>query len=208
MNSSRERMQAVYNAIADHFSKTRAYPWPEVTEFLDGKSGSWGLDIGCGNGRHLEPLAACTTAAVGVDLSPVLVGQAADRIPEGSSVIAGDASQLPIRTNSVDIGLYVATLHHLPNRNARQQSLDELARVLSEDGIALVSVWSTAHDRFDRSTGFDTTIEWTLPDGRTVPRYYHIYDHEEFVDTITASNLELVASELSSGNCYAQVRSE
>lgn len=208
MDSSRQQMQAVYDRIASHFSKTRAYPWPEVTDFLDGRSGGWGLDIGCGNGRHLRPLAECTSAALGIDLSQALLAVATDQLAENSTVVAGDATQLPVGENTVDIALYVATLHHLPNQTARQQSLNELARVLSTDGIALVSAWSTAHDRFDRSTGFDTTIEWTLPDGTTVPRYYHIYDPEEFTETITASNLELVTCELSSGNCYAKVRSE
>ena len=94
----------------------------------------------------------------------------------------------------------------------RRASLDELARVLRPDARALVSAWSTAHDRFDASpdaeSGFDTTIDWTLPGGRTVPRFYHIYSPPEFEREVAASALSLDSLEISSGNCYAVVRPE
>jgi len=80
----------------------------------------------------------------------------------------------------VDLAVYVATLHHLPTRESRIASLDELARVLSPRAAALVSAWSTEHDRFDADEGFDTTVDWTLPGGETVPRFYHVYDPAEF----------------------------
>jgi hypothetical protein len=81
--------------------------------------------------------------------------------------------------------------------------------VLTPDGEALVSAWSTAHDAFDASAdaaeGFDTDVDWTLPGGETVPRFYHIYAPAEFDADIAASDLELVDSRISSGNCYAVV---
>jgi hypothetical protein len=84
--------------------------------------------------------------------------------------------------------------------------------VLAPERRALVSAWSTAHDRFDADadaqTGFDTTVDWTLPGGETVGRFYHIYAPSEFERDVAASGLELVSFELSSGNCYAVVRPE
>jgi len=98
-----------------------------------------------------------------------------------------------------------STLHHLPSREARVRSLDELARVLAPGGTALVSAWSTAHDRFDREEGFDTTVDWTLPGGETVPRYYHIYSPAEFEIDLGESAPSVVDVDISSGNCYATV---
>jgi len=69
-----------------------------------------------------------------------------------------------------------------------------------------VSAWSTAHDRFDAEDGFDTTVDWTLPGGETVPRFYHIYAPAEFEADVADSDLEPVDFEVSSGNCYATVR--
>jgi tRNA (uracil-5-)-methyltransferase TRM9 len=226
-NRPRPRVREVYDEIAAHFSKTRAYPWPEVEDFLDrfasdsretGASetvtgpGSVGLDIGCGNGRHAGGLAAITDRVVALDVSRELLAEARSRMAAGGwdgRLLQGDASALPLSTGSVDVALYVATLHHLPDRETRVDSLAELSRVLAGDGRALVSAWSTAHDRFDADPdakrGFDTTIDWTLPGGETVPRFYHIYAPEEFEADLCAGGLAVRNAFVSSGNCYAVV---
>jgi len=202
--------QATYDRIAAHFSKTREHAWPEVESFLGERSASQALDVGCGNGRHTELLAARTASTVGVDLSRELLAAAAARARDRGfrdriDLVHGDAAALPIADDAADLAVYVATIHHLPSRAARVRSLDELARVLEPDGTALVSAWSTAHDRFDRDEGFDTTVDWTLPGGETVPRYYHIYSPGEFDADLADSDLEPLAVDVSSGNCYAVV---
>ncbi|MFC6726055.1 SAM-dependent methyltransferase, partial [Halobium palmae] len=72
-------------------------------------------------------------------------------------------------------------------------------------GRAVVSAWSTEHDRFDATEGFDTTVDWTLPGGERVGRFYHIYDPAEFRADLDASALRAVETFVSSGNCYAVV---
>jgi ubiquinone/menaquinone biosynthesis C-methylase UbiE len=207
------RVREVYDEIAAHFSKTREYAWPEVEAFLDAQPPAGrGVDIGCGNGRHLEQLSRKTTAAVGVDISHNLLREAQTRRGRENwtgALIQGDATTLPLTSNAVDIAVYVATIHHLPDRPARRESLAELARVLRDGGQALVSAWSTTHDRFDEraeaDVGFDTTVDWTLPGGETVPRFYHIYTPAEFEADLEASPLTMVDSYVASGNCYGEV---
>jgi hypothetical protein len=80
--------------------------------------------------------------------------------------------------------------------------------VLESDGRGLVSAWSTEHDRFDADEGFDATIEWELPNGETRDRFYHIYDPAEFEADLAASDLAVLESQVSSGNCYATVTVE
>jgi tRNA (uracil-5-)-methyltransferase TRM9 len=212
MNDPRE-LRRTYDRIAGHFAATREYAWPEVEAFVrDCPPGKTGLDIGCGNGRHAELLAERADRVVGIDLSRGLLEEARDRARERGVPIAllqADAASVPIRSSCVDLGLYVATLHHLPDRETRVASLDELARVLAPEASALVSAWSTTHDRFEGEgdgEGFDTTVDWTLPGGETVPRFYHVYAPAEFEADLGASALETVSFELSSGNCYATVR--
>lgn len=208
----------VYDQIATHFAKTRAYPWPEVSAFLDSLDDdsrpTYGIDIGCGNGRHTIALAEVVDCAIGVDISAELLATASARIREAESeawpfkpaLIQADATTLPIPRNHVGVGLYVATVHHLPDRETRVESLRELRRVLSPGGRALVSAWSTAHDRFDDAEeSFDTTIDWTLPDGETVPRFYHIYSQAEFEADLERAGLEVADVFVSSGNCYAEI---
>ncbi len=209
---SQARVREVYDDIADHFAQTREYPWPEVEEFLDDIDGTRGLDVGCGNGRHLEAMADCVDHVIGVDVSRQLLGTATERMAErgwSGALLQSDAAALPIQSGTIDAAVYVATLHHLPTTEQRRASLTDLARVLTEEGRALVSAWSTAHDRFDASAdaeeGFDTTVDWTLPSGETVPRYYHIYAPAEFEDDLAASALTVESVRVSSGNCYAEV---
>jgi ubiquinone/menaquinone biosynthesis C-methylase UbiE len=204
----RRGVRATYERIAEHFATTREHPWPEVEAFCEGRHAATALDVGCGNGRHAELLAAHADRVVGVDASRGLLAVASERVP-GADLLAGDAARLPLAEGSVDLAVYVATLHHLPTRELRRTSLDELARVLGADGVALVSAWSTAHDRFDASAddevGFDTEVDWTLPGGETVPRFYHVYAPAEFDADLAASALSVVDSRVSSGNCYAVV---
>jgi SAM-dependent methyltransferase len=254
MDRSPSETRSTYDRIADHFAKTREYAWPEVESFVENREGAVGLDLGCGNGRHAELLSARCERVVGLDISGGLLATARDRARERGftlDLVQADAVQLPLATDSVDLAVYVATLHHLPTREARRRSLDELARVLSPDGTALVSAWSTTHDTFDREEpeqsggssdetsgeqgdprdreepersggssdetsgewndpqvreeGFDTTVDWTLPGGETVPRFYHVYSPAEFDDDLAASDLSVGSSRVSSGNCYATV---
>jgi tRNA (uracil-5-)-methyltransferase TRM9 len=209
------RVRDVYEDIATHFSKTRAYPWPEVEEFLDEyDQGSLALDVGCGNGRHSELLADCTERVLALDVSRGLLREARERVGDDGRVclLQGDAASLPVSAACVDVAVYVATLHHLPDRETRVESLRELGRVLAPEGRALVSAWSLTHDRFDRDpaagTGFDTTVDWTLPGGETVPRFYHIYAQAEFDADLRQAGLVIEESFVSSGNCYAVCRSD
>ena len=201
-------VRATYDRIADHFARTRASPWPEIEAFLEGRSGVVGLDVGCGNGRHLDLLAERCDRALGLDLSPAMLETARGRAAERGhtfGLVRADAGSPPVATGSVDLAVYVAVLPHLTTRERRLESLDELARVLVSGGRALVSAWSTEHDRFDADEGFDATVLWTLPGGETVDRFYHIYDPGEFRADVADSALDLVEFEVSSGNCYAVV---
>ena len=199
---------ATYDRIAEHVSATREHAWPEVETFLADRRGSLALDLGCGNGRHAELLADCADRVVGLDASRGLLEQARVRAAERSFALAllqGDAQRLPLADDVVDLAVYVAVLHHLTPQAARIRSLVELERVLAPGGRGLVSVWSTEHERFDREAGFDTTVDWTLPDGETVPRYYHIYDPEEFRMDLAESPLRVLETFVATGNCYAVV---
>jgi ubiquinone/menaquinone biosynthesis C-methylase UbiE len=201
--------RTTYDRIADHFAATREYPWPEIESFVaDADRVALALDVGCGNGRHAEVLAKRADRVVALDASRGLLLTARDRRADhgfDADLVQGDAAALPLRDGRVGLAVYVATLHHLRPRERRVASLDELARVLAPGGRALVGVWSTTHDRFDAEAGFDTTVDWTLPGGETVPRYYHIYDPAEFDDDLAASPLAVHERFESSGNCYAVV---
>ena len=208
MTGDRRDVRETYDAIADHFAATRAHPWPETEAFCEGRHVEVALDVGCGNGRNAAVLVDHADAVVGVDVSGALLSIARDRVTH-AALLQGEAARLPLRDDVADLALYIATVHHLADRSLRCRSLDELARVLAPGGEALVSAWSTHAERFeadpDVETGFDTHLDWTLPDGETVPRYYHIYAPPEFDRDLAESDLRVARSWVASGNCYAVV---
>lgn len=202
------RVRNTYERIGTHFAQTRPEPWEEVARFLDNRVGSLGLDIGVGNGRHAQLLAEHTKRVIGIDVSKSLLESANSRASERNFTLKpclANAVSLPLSDGTVDLSIYVATLHHLNPRNRRIESLNELARVLGTEGDAIVSAWSVTHDRFDREQGFDTTVDWILPDGESIPRFYHVYDFVEFQDDVEASELVPIETFESSGNCFAVV---
>jgi len=206
---SRRAVRETYDRIATHFARTREHPWPEIERFVDASDPvRTALDLGCGNGRHAELLADRAGRVLALDISTASLGTARERAAEQGyelELVAADAAGLPLRAGSVDLAVYVATLHHLPSRELRLASLDELARVLAPGGRALVSAWSVTHDRFEGGEAFDAEIDWTLPDGQRVGRFYHVYDPESFERDVRASALAVEAVYESEGNCYAVV---
>jgi ubiquinone/menaquinone biosynthesis C-methylase UbiE len=207
----RRGVPATYDRIADQFAATREHPWPEVREFCERAADcATALDLGCGNGRHAELLAERADRVVALDASGELLSVAGERALDRGyadrlAPVAGDAARLPLTADGVDLAVYVAALHHLPTRALRRESLDDLERVLAPEARALVSVWAVTHPTFDRESGFDTTVDWTLPDGETIGRYYHIYDLAEFEADLAASALAVEEAYESEGNCYAVV---
>lgn len=203
-DATRAGVRDTYDRIALHFAETRHSPWPEVEEFVHSLSGERGLDLGCGNGRHLELLESVVNEVIGIDVSQQLLAQ----VPAAEfplDLVTGDATTLPLSSDTIDIAIYVATLHHLPTRSQRVRSLNELGRVLHPGGSCLVSVWSVTADRFDFCHGRDQHITWTLPDGETVDRFYHIFDRDEFAEELEAANITVESIRASSGNYYATV---
>lgn len=200
-------VRATYDRIAADFDRTRTRAWPAVERFLaSAPSGAWTLDLGCGNGRHADIVPARCDAVVAIDASRAMLDQARERVTRtGVHFIQADARSVPTLADTFDLAVYIATLHHLADVDARVGSLDELARVLAPDARGLISVWAVDHDRFDATAGFDTIVDWTLPDGTTVPRFYHIYDREEFVDELSASVLAVDRVWTERGNLYATV---
>ena len=70
----------------------------------------------------------------GVDLSPALV----ERSDLRRSCIVGDACRLPIRTASRDVAVVQGGLHHLLRQEDVRAALEEMRRVLTPDGRAII----------------------------------------------------------------------
>ena len=181
-----------WDAIAESFDSTRRYPWKECLDFIEGMYGV-AVDIGCGNARHLIPIAEKCKIAVGLDASFKMTEIAYRKIKEkklqNAFVICGDACKLPFKNDSFDFALFIATLHNIKGRENRVRALKELKRVLKPTGKAMISVWAKWQDRWrwhfikklfvKKGEHGDIYIPWKK-DGLDVKRFYHLYSMREF----------------------------
>ncbi|MDY6775531.1 MAG: class I SAM-dependent methyltransferase [Halobacteria archaeon] len=201
-------LRRVFEEISDEFTETRQRPWDEVVGFVDGVEGDLCIDLGCGNGRHIETASGSFETVVGVDFSRRLLERARDK----GEVVEGDVSRLPVRDGVADAFVYVAALHHLPSHDERLRSLNEAERVLRDGGEGLISVWAIEHPKFDgardeiRAKNHDIYVPWKSETGEEYDRYYHIYTRDGFESVLKESNLEVGDVWLSSGNYYATTR--
>ena len=76
---------------------------------------------------------------VGVDNCENLLKICQDK---GLNVVYGDMCSLPLKDNSADFIISIASFHHLSTIERRTQALKEFYRVLKPGGNLLISVWS------------------------------------------------------------------
>lgn len=192
-----------WGIIAKSFDKTRKYPWKECIEFIDENRGK-GIDIGCGNGRHLVYMAEKCDFAVGLDSSLEMI-EISKRKTEGMDnvvLVCGNACSLPFKENFFDFAIFVASLHNIKGRKNRIVALKELMRVLKKNGRAIISVWAKWQDRWKkyflkdffyffhgREHG-DIYVPWKK-NGLDIKRFYHLYSLREFRKDIKESGLKI-----------------
>lgn len=219
---SKASVRDVYETIAESYAAARRQPWPEVLRFLDGvRAGARIVDVGCGHGRHLVPGAMRGHRVVGVDVSRRLlaIGRASASGKDWEPRVAwieADATSLPFPSRAFDAAVAVAVLHHLPRGSERLAALREIRRVLVPDGVALLTVWDFDDPRFQEirearrdlppDVRGDVQVPWTLPDGRVVHRFYHLFQERELEALIIDSGLHMERFFRRSGNRYAVAR--
>ena len=95
-----------YPIVYPHRDALEAQRWVGELDAVVGWRGRRVLDVGCGAGRHLGPLAQRGAHPVGVDFSPTLLRQArAARAAAGAAwpLVHGDMRALPFADASFDV---------------------------------------------------------------------------------------------------------
>jgi len=204
-----EGVKEDYNRIAGHFSKTRAYFWPDAKFLLDYiKEGDLVLDLGCGNGRAFREIKEKGAEYVGVDFSEELIKEAKFIHTEADFRIA-NALQLPFVDEFFDKIYCFAVLHHIPSQQLRKEFMEEAQRVLKSGGILILTVWDLwSNPRakkvlfrnrlkklfFASSLGWnDIFYLWKDAGGEILAkRYVHMFKQREIVRLVRKSGLEIL----------------
>jgi SAM-dependent methyltransferase len=100
------------------------------------------LDIGCGGGALVRALARRGARVVGIEISPEQLAPAlaSDDAADGAGAryLVGRAESLPLEDASVDVAVFMRTLHHVPGE-ALGEALCEARRVLRPGGVVYVA---------------------------------------------------------------------
>jgi ubiquinone/menaquinone biosynthesis C-methylase UbiE len=95
------------------------------------------LDLGCGTGRLLRRVSRLWPGArlFGVDLSPVMIGQASRLAPDAGFFVS-PAEEVPVPDASIDLVLTSVSFHHWRDQ---AKGLSEVMRVLRPGGVFCIA---------------------------------------------------------------------
>jgi SAM-dependent methyltransferase len=120
-------------------------PWAAVLlEHAAPQIGERVLDVACGTGivtRQVAPVLGPRGSVVGIDISPQMLEVARGLpAPSGAAIEwrQGDAAALPLPDSAFDLVLCQQGLQFVPDRAA---ALEEMRRVLADDGRVALSIW-------------------------------------------------------------------
>jgi SAM-dependent methyltransferase len=97
------------------------------------------VDIGCGGGALVRDVSALGARMIGVEISEEQLAPALARDNgSGARYLVGRAQDLPLADASVDVAIFMRTLHHVPPADLTR-ALCEARRVLRPTGLVYVA---------------------------------------------------------------------
>lgn len=172
-----------YNNIAEKFSNKRLNNWCWIDSFINSLPlNSTVLDIGCGNGRNMNYK---NFNFIGIDNCPNFISICKEK---NKKVILSDMMNIPLKDQTADAILLIASFHHLSNVERRMNTLKEIKRLLKKNGKILLSIWSKNqnHNNKLKFNYGDNYIPWKNSDGTVKSlRYYYIFKINEITDLLS-----------------------
>lgn len=205
-------VKTTYNEIANDFSQTRRYSWPEFTLFEKhlSKPGLKILDLGCGNGR-LAHFIGEKAGYLGVDISENLIKRAKILNPKHKFEVGDMLDLNNVKNEKYDVVISLAAFHHIPSAKSRLQALQNMYSALKPGGVLILTVWNLWQPKYRKhiakailrsilSMGnyhpLDTFIPWGK---KKLPRYYHCFTPREMAKLLRKSNFALLEKHITKG---------
>ncbi len=220
----RKEIMKVFDKIANDFSIKRRKIWKSIDE-LSPFNGDIILDLGAGGGRNSKYVfKKGAKLVIAADFSRKMLENLLLNLKkeerENIIPIRCDAIYLPFRSSIFDKILYIATLHHIPNKEMRRISIKECHRVLKKGGRILITTWSLIQMRFLKKIPYmiymyikgyefgDIYVPW----GKE-KRFYHLFTIRELKSLVKECGFiiekvygEKVNSKIFPENCVVVAR--
>lgn len=150
------------------------------------------LELGCGTGRLLAPLAEAGYEVIGLDSSATMLERALSHL-DGAGLqpvclLQGDMRDLSCLAEKRFRLVIVAinSFMHLLNHDDQLAALRSIARILDDDGIVIIDLFHPTPGLLSRlDDRLSLQGPWFLPDGGRVDRWSHYQLHpaEQIVET-------------------------
>ena len=140
LSDDAQTQQQHYDQIADAYANNLDYPHTkEYLKYLDGilnevvgeESLGTCAEICCGTGEAFDLYHSQIETGIGIDISTAMLSYAQKKHPNHLHFIQGDATALPLKSDSFDTVIILGGIHHVPDRN---NLFKEIFRVLKPGG--------------------------------------------------------------------------
>jgi ubiquinone/menaquinone biosynthesis C-methylase UbiE len=194
MTDGERASKSYFDRWARSYDQGRISAWFQYTQnltiqTLDLQSDSKVLDVGCGTGHATMKLASLLPAgaACGVDISPTMIQQAREKIPEELrqrvEFREANSADLPFEDESFTHIICTNSFHHYPDP---LRSLREMKRVLVPQGQ--LSIFENAPDLSWYTWAWDRALR-IIEKGHV--RYYSSTELGQMIDAAGFRKVEL-----------------
>jgi ubiquinone/menaquinone biosynthesis C-methylase UbiE len=132
-----------YRDVLEKSAKERRHrltPYREFIDFILQYVRGRCLEIGCGDGIWTDSFRKNCSRLVSIDLSKIRVTKARGRVENlNVNFVVCDAVNLPFKEGIFDSICALEVIEHLPDYNDHSRFLREICRVLSRDGVFIIS---------------------------------------------------------------------
>ncbi|MGG4490538.1 class I SAM-dependent methyltransferase [Metabacillus idriensis] len=136
------------------------------------------LDAGCGTGQTMQFLKALNYDVTGLDIDPIMLLKAKNRLKEDTCLVQGSLEKLPFEDNRFDF-IFCESVLSFTNS---AESLKELNRVLKDNGV-LLSIEVTRSDQPDRKlTGKIQSFYG----------FHHLYNEQEWITEFQTAGFQTI----------------
>jgi 2-polyprenyl-3-methyl-5-hydroxy-6-metoxy-1,4-benzoquinol methylase len=149
-----EQNRETYNAVAEAFSGTRSFVWPDINFLLAHiNERDQVADVGCGNGRLYEFIVSKGAEYRGFDYSANIIAEARKKYPKAKFSVA---NILDFKSEEkVDVVISVSVLNHFP-KELQAEVIQRMAKILKPGGKLLLINWNLWNIKRNKSV-------WRLP---------------------------------------------